>query len=212
MDQEDTLLFLIAQQFRIQRIFKSSMSWMMYCVMAHKYQRRLLSNRTFVCNATRMTYINSIISYNDIECVNQLRMDRRTFAVLCELLRGTGRLKIDGLVSVEEQVCMFLHILAHHVKNRTIHNRFQRSGETVSRYFNSVLCAVLQLHNILLISPDPVPENCTNEKWKWFKVCNRHNNLIILIHFLITNLIYKVYLCIELFRGIRWNFYSSACT
>ncbi|KAK0571848.1 hypothetical protein LWI29_000578 [Acer saccharum] len=98
-------------------------------------------------------------------------MDRRTFAVLCELLRGTGRLKIDGLVSVEEQVCMFLHILAHHVKNRTIHNRFQRSGETVSRYFNSVLCAVLQLHNILLISPDPVPENCTDEKWKWFKNC-----------------------------------------
>ena len=107
---------------------------------------------------------------------------------------------------------VFAYILAHHVKNRTIHNRFQRSGETVSRYFNSVLCAVLQLHNILLISPDPVPENCTDEKWKWFKVCNRYNNLMILIHFIITNLIYKVYLCIELFRGIRWNFYSSACT
>ncbi|KAK2652211.1 hypothetical protein Ddye_012067, partial [Dipteronia dyeriana] len=76
---------------------------------------------------------------------------------------------IDGLVYIEEQVCMFLHILPHHVKNRTIHNRFQRSGETVSRYFNSVLCAVLQLHNILLISPDPVPENCDDEKWKWFK-------------------------------------------
>ncbi|KAK2654022.1 hypothetical protein Ddye_013878 [Dipteronia dyeriana] len=57
-------------------------------------------------------------------------MDRRTFAVLCELFRGTGRLKIVGLVSIEEQVCMFLHILAHHVKNRTIHNRFQQSGET----------------------------------------------------------------------------------
>ncbi|KAK3225238.1 hypothetical protein Dsin_005100 [Dipteronia sinensis] len=43
-------------------------------------------------------------------------MDRRTFAVLCELLRGNRRLKIDGLVSIEEQVCMFLHILAYHVK------------------------------------------------------------------------------------------------
>ncbi|KAK3193900.1 hypothetical protein Dsin_025210 [Dipteronia sinensis] len=57
-------------------------------------------------------------------------MDRRIFAVLCELLRGTGRLKNDGLVSVEEQVCMFLHTLAHHIKNRTIHNRLQRFGET----------------------------------------------------------------------------------
>ncbi|KAK3218325.1 hypothetical protein Dsin_012295 [Dipteronia sinensis] len=29
---------------------------------------------------------------------------------------------------------MFLHILAHHVKNRTIHNRFQRSRETGALY------------------------------------------------------------------------------
>ncbi|TXG50598.1 hypothetical protein EZV62_023122 [Acer yangbiense] len=35
-----------------------------------------------------------------------LRMDRRTFAVLCELLRNTGRLKTDGLVCIEEQVLM----------------------------------------------------------------------------------------------------------
>ncbi|KAK2646447.1 hypothetical protein Ddye_021642 [Dipteronia dyeriana] len=98
-------------------------------------------------------------------------MDRRTFAVLCELLRNTGRLKNDGLVSVEEQVCIFLHILAHHVKNRTIRNRFYHSGETISRYFNSVLSAVLQLHNSLLVSQDPVPENCTDERWKRFKTC-----------------------------------------
>ncbi|KAK0571244.1 hypothetical protein LWI29_013056 [Acer saccharum] len=98
-------------------------------------------------------------------------MDRRTFSVLCELLRNTGRLKTNGLVSVEEQVCMFLHILAHHVKNRTIRSRFYRSGETISRYFNSVLCAVLQLHNHLLVSPDPVAENCSDERWKWFKNC-----------------------------------------
>ncbi|KAK0585294.1 hypothetical protein LWI29_026372 [Acer saccharum] len=98
-------------------------------------------------------------------------MDRRTFAVLCELLRNTRRLKTNGLVSVEEQVYMFLHILAHHVKNRTIRSRFYRSGETISRYFNSVLCAVLQLHNHLLVSPDPVAENCSDERWKWFKNC-----------------------------------------
>ncbi|KAK3221419.1 hypothetical protein Dsin_008444 [Dipteronia sinensis] len=94
-------------------------------------------------------------------------MDRRIFIVLCELLRNTGRLKTNGLVSIEEQVCMFLHILAHHVKNRTIRSRFYRSGETISRYFNSVL----QLHNHLLVSPYPVPENCSDERWKWFKNC-----------------------------------------
>ncbi|KAL5738979.1 hypothetical protein ACOSQ2_028159 [Xanthoceras sorbifolium] len=109
-------------------------------------------------------------------------MDRRTFAILCELLRNTRRLKTNGLVSVEEQVCIFLHVLAHHVKNRTIRNRFRQSGETISRYFNSVLCAVLQLHNDLLVSPTPVPENCIDERWKWFKVSNTYNYQLILVY------------------------------
>ncbi|KAL5795840.1 hypothetical protein ACOSQ2_000660 [Xanthoceras sorbifolium] len=109
-------------------------------------------------------------------------MDRRTFDILCELLRNTRRLKTNGLVSVEEQVSIFLHVLAHHVKNRTIRNRFRRSGETISRYFNSVLCAVLQLHNDLLVSPTPVPENCTDERWKWFKVSNTYNYQLILVY------------------------------
>ncbi|KAM1056625.1 hypothetical protein COP2_030807 [Malus domestica] len=33
-------------------------------------------------------------------------MDRRTFGILCDLLRQDGRVKTDGLVSVEEQNCL----------------------------------------------------------------------------------------------------------
>ena len=72
---------------------------------------------------------------------------------------------------MEEQVCLFLHILAHHVKNSTIVSRFSRSGETISRYFNLVLKAVLQLQGVLLSHSEPVSENCTDDKWKVFKVC-----------------------------------------
>ncbi|KAL9443757.1 hypothetical protein AB3S75_017021 [Citrus x aurantiifolia] len=92
-------------------------------------------------------------------------MNRRTFGLLCELLRSNG-LKASGSLAVEEQVCMFLHTLSHHVKNRTIGSRVFRSGETVSRYFNLVLNRVLRLHDVLLRMPDPVPENCTDERWK----------------------------------------------
>ncbi|KAL5744421.1 hypothetical protein ACOSQ2_027537 [Xanthoceras sorbifolium] len=116
-------------------------------------------------------------------------MDRRTFAILCELLRNTRRLKTNGLVSVEEQVSIFLHVLAHHVKNRTIRNRFRRSGETISRYFNSVLCAVLQLHNDLLVSPTPVPQNCTDERWKWFKHHIEEHDIIYLNEELVVPLL-----------------------
>ncbi|XP_024046426.1 uncharacterized protein LOC112100818 [Citrus clementina] len=83
-------------------------------------------------------------------------MDRRTFGLLCDLLRSRG-LKATGSLAVEEQVCMFLHTLSHHVKNRTIGSRFFRFGETVSRYFNSVLNGVIRLHDVLLRVPDP---NC----------------------------------------------------
>ncbi|KAH9763587.1 DDE Tnp4 domain-containing protein [Citrus sinensis] len=130
----------------------------------------MIHSRTFQFHATRQQYLDSIIGNSDIQCVNQLRMDRRTFGLLCELLRSRG-LKASGSLALEEQVCMFLHTLSHHVKNRTIGIRFFRFGETVSRYFNSVLNKVLQLHNVLLRVPGPVPNNYADEKWKWFKNC-----------------------------------------
>ena len=91
--------------------------------------------------------------------------------MLCELLHRDGHVKNDSLVIVEEQVCMFLHIPAHHIKNHTIVSRFSRSSETISRYFNSVLRVVLQLHEVLLSQPKPVSKNWTDDKWKVFKVC-----------------------------------------
>ncbi|XP_050944053.1 protein ALP1-like [Cucumis melo] len=54
-------------------------------------------------------------------------------------------------------VAMFLHIVAHNVKNRVIQREFMRSGETISRHFNMVLLAVIRLHDELLKKPQP---NC----------------------------------------------------
>ena len=54
-------------------------------------------------------------------------MDTNIFQVLCSLL--CVRLKEDGLMPIEKQVAMFLHILAHHAKNRVIKFKFQWSGE-----------------------------------------------------------------------------------
>jgi hypothetical protein len=43
---------------------------------------------------------------------------------------------------VEEMVAMFLVIVGHGVGNRMIQERFQHSGETVSRHFHRVLHGV----------------------------------------------------------------------
>ena len=120
-------------------------------------------NRVFVRNETHMSFVNSLLG-SDVHSISQLRTDRRTFGILCGLLCHDDHIKKDGIVALEEQVCIFSYILAHHAKNRTIVTRFYRSGETISRYFNSVLNGVLHLHGVLLRHPDPLPENCTDDK------------------------------------------------
>ncbi|XP_042034187.1 uncharacterized protein LOC121780637 [Salvia splendens] len=66
---------------------------------------------------------------------------------------------------------MFLCLLAHHQKNRVVKFRFWRSGSTVSHYVNKVLAAVLSLHEVLLTKLVPVADDCTDNRWMWFKCC-----------------------------------------
>ena len=97
-------------------------------------------------------------------------MNRYAFTTLCEILETKEGLSCSKHMQVDEQVAMFLHTLAHNEKNRIIVNRFQRSGETISRYFKLVLNAVCRLHKEFYKTPMPVPDNELDERWKWFKV------------------------------------------
>ncbi|KAG8382706.1 hypothetical protein BUALT_Bualt05G0105300 [Buddleja alternifolia] len=38
-------------------------------------------------------------------------------------------------------------------------------------HFNNVLSALLKLHTLFLVKPVPIEDDCTNERWKRFKVC-----------------------------------------
>ncbi|KAA0038310.1 retrotransposon protein [Cucumis melo var. makuwa] len=89
-------------------------------------------------------------------------MDRRTFAILYHLLQTVSGLSSTEVVDVEEMVAMFLHVLAHDVKNRVIQREFVRSGETVSGHFNLVLLAVVRLYEELIKRPVPVTNNCND--------------------------------------------------
>ncbi|XP_015893075.2 uncharacterized protein LOC107427220 [Ziziphus jujuba] len=175
MDQRKLMAYIIIRTWHLHMmgLFLMMMLWMIRRKRNRRRHTRryLLRNRTFDRHETRLSYLDNIIGNSDVECINQLGMDRRTFGILCELLHTDGRVKNDGLVRLEEQVCIFLHILTHHVKNRTINSRFKRSGETISRYFNSVLHGVLRLHGRLLLVPEPVSDNCTDDRWKCFKNC-----------------------------------------
>nr|GEW88026.1 hypothetical protein [Tanacetum cinerariifolium] len=74
-------------------------------------------------------------------------------------------------MTLEEIVALFLYVLAHHKKNRTISLLFLRSGETISRQFNRCLLAILKLHGELLQKPQPITEDCDSDRWRSFKGC-----------------------------------------
>ena len=65
---------------------------------------------------------------------------------------------------VNKQVAMFLHVLAHHIKNKVIQFEFERFGETINRYFNFVLNAMMRLEWKLFKTPKPILNYSTDER------------------------------------------------
>lgn len=84
-----------------------------------------------------------------------LRMDKHVFLKLSDNLRQRGMLRDTAGVLIEEQLAIFLNIVGHNERNRVIQERFQHSGETISRHFNNVLKAVKSLSREFL-QPPPV--------------------------------------------------------
>ncbi|KAK1441000.1 hypothetical protein QVD17_06836 [Tagetes erecta] len=119
----------------------------------------------------RKEYMHRLVYESDDTCLNQLRMNRATFVILCNMLESNGNLKASKYVQVDEQVAIFLYVLAHHVKNRVAKFLFHRSGETISKHFNNVLNFVIRLQNELFEKPEPISDASTDERWKWFKGC-----------------------------------------
>ncbi|XP_047974781.1 protein ALP1-like [Salvia hispanica] len=119
----------------------------------------------------QVRHINRLVNVSDVACLENLRMDRNAFGRLCRIFRQTGDLTDGRFVKVEEQVALFLSILAHHKKNRVVKFDFLRSGYTVSRYVHRVLRAVIRLQASLLATPEPITDDCTDNRWKWFKGC-----------------------------------------
>lgn len=111
-----------------------------------------------------------MIHESDLVCRQSTWMDRRTFTILCHLLRSTASLTLAEIINVEEMVTMFLYVLAHDVKNRVIQIDFVRSGEIVSYHFNLVLLAMIWLHDEFLKKPHPVTNTCTDPWWRCFEV------------------------------------------
>ncbi|KAG9134293.1 hypothetical protein Leryth_020036 [Lithospermum erythrorhizon] len=102
------------------------------------------------------------------------RMDKHVFRNLCDVLQRRGMLRDTLGVMKEEQLGIFLNIIGHNERNRVIQDRYQHSGETVSRYFNNVLKAIKSLsHEFLQSPPSTTPQEIlkNNRLHPYFKDC-----------------------------------------
>ncbi|XP_026429150.1 protein ALP1-like [Papaver somniferum] len=102
-------------------------------------------------------------------------MEKFVFLRLTHILRERELLRDRRWVTIEEQLAIFLLTIGHNEDNRILQERFQHSGETISRYFNEVLRAIMELSNELIKPPsfsEAPAEILNNSKYfPWFKDC-----------------------------------------
>lgn len=122
----------------------------------------------------RLEYLENKIWKDDTTCVNMLRLSRAKFFRFCHLFRDRGLLEDTIHMCVEQQVAMFLNTIGHNLRNRLVGTNFDRSGETVSRYFNKVLRAIGELRGELIKPPSLETPNKIAGNYRWdpyFKDC-----------------------------------------
>ncbi|KAL8511669.1 hypothetical protein ACS0TY_018183 [Phlomoides rotata] len=72
---------------------------------------------------------------------------------------GFRRFNKPEVCGVDEQVSMFLSVLALHKKHSVVKFDYKGSGQTMSRYIHLVLKAIWKLNNLFLVTPTPMPND-----------------------------------------------------
>lgn len=105
-------------------------------------------------------WVKEVLCGHSDRVYEAFRMERHVFLNLCGLMIERGWLKDSRFIRVDEQVAIFLSMIYHKNSNRNLCERFQRSGQTISKYFTKVLNAVLKLAKEIIVPPsfDVVPE------------------------------------------------------
>ena len=128
---------------------------------------------------SRIEHIERIYNGFSDSCVNYIRMRSGAFVKLVSIMRNNRLLKDSRNISVEEQFIMTLNILGHKSKNRIVRSHFIRSGETVSRYFNKVLQAIICLRGRYMRQAiNDTPQEIVNNQlyYPYFKVYLHFNH------------------------------------
>lgn len=166
MAPEDTRRLLIVQP---AALISAMYAFMMTRFLVSGQARpRISYGPMHVMDEERQRNLNLIYNFNNVECVNMLRMRRAPFFHLVSLLRERNLLRDSIHCCVEEQLAMFLHVVGHNQCFRVIHHIWRRSVETISRYFKEVLFAIGELRDEMIKPPSSeTPLKIRNNR-RWY--------------------------------------------
>ncbi|KAG4941226.1 hypothetical protein JHK87_045097 [Glycine soja] len=90
-------------------------------------------------------WVSEILNGHPIRCYQMFRMKKLVFLELCDILE----------TNIYEQVGLFLYMLSQPGSVCNCEERFQHSGETISRHFHNVLEAVCMFAKDIIKPVDP---------------------------------------------------------
>ncbi|XP_062104403.1 uncharacterized protein LOC133815601 [Humulus lupulus] len=113
---------------------------------------------------------------HEMQKSQQIRRPLRTSDIsLCRRLVEMEVIEHDRVISVEEVVVMFLWIVTHNQRVRTVAERYQHSVETVCHQFGRVLDALCYLGNEVIrplhFNTVQVEIQNNSKYFPWFKDC-----------------------------------------
>nr|XP_023890208.1 putative nuclease HARBI1 [Quercus suber] len=127
---------------------------------------------------TGYEWVQYTLNGNEQKCHNMFRMSSHVFRQLCNTLRIWYGYDGTNSICLEESVAMTLVLLGSATSNRMMQDRFQHSGETVSRHVGTVIKLLATVMAPDIIKPtDPtfstVPSHIqgSNRYWPHFMDC-----------------------------------------
>ncbi|KAL8465198.1 hypothetical protein ACS0TY_034628 [Phlomoides rotata] len=124
------VIFLVEELINRVFIIYIILSYMISVNNVMRVRRRVVDAQTYDMLSRipdHVGHMNRLFLLSDADCISNLRMDRNSFARLCSLMRELCGLVDHMYVSVEEQVSMFLSIIAHYKKNIVVKFDYRRS-------------------------------------------------------------------------------------
>jgi hypothetical protein len=102
---------------------------------------------------TGEAYVQHILTGNRLRAQAMFRVSIDIFKICSQELLSIDLEPASKMVGMDEQLAIFLYIVGQNATNRQAQDRFQHSGETISRIFHHIINLFLQLQKKYIVSP-----------------------------------------------------------